>query len=82
MKALPAANIARTILLLPAAITVVARASTSESVLWCPYRNMASQIPTALKAADLARFAMRASQLEKAKPVISYWCWTSMALGE
>ncbi|KAL8909427.1 MAG: hypothetical protein Q9207_000262 [Kuettlingeria erythrocarpa] len=35
---------------------------------------MASSIPTALKSADIARFAQRAGQLEKAKPAIAYWC--------
>ncbi|EER43288.1 conserved hypothetical protein [Histoplasma capsulatum var. duboisii H88] len=39
---------------------------------------MATGIPTKLKAADITRFVTRASQLEKLKPVISYWCnyWT------
>jgi hypothetical protein len=36
--------------------------------------TMSTQVPAVVKAADLARFAMRASQLEKAKPVISYYC--------
>ncbi|KAG7005923.1 vacuolar protein sorting-associated protein vts1 [Physcia stellaris] len=31
-------------------------------------------IPAALKSADIARFAQRAAQLEKAKPVVAYWC--------
>ena len=35
---------------------------------------MTSQIPQGLKAADITRFAQRAVQLEKFKPVISYWC--------
>ena len=35
---------------------------------------MAAAIPPALKAADIARFAQRAGQVEKAKPVIAYWC--------
>ncbi|MCJ1479058.1 hypothetical protein MMC13_007742 [Lambiella insularis] len=35
---------------------------------------MASTIPTALKSADITRFAIRAAQVEKAKPVIGYWC--------
>lgn len=35
---------------------------------------MAATIPPALKAADIARFAQRAGQVEKAKPVIAYWC--------
>ncbi|KAL4956678.1 Vta1 like-domain-containing protein [Aspergillus filifer] len=35
---------------------------------------MASNIPAALKTADIGRFAVRAAQLEKAKPIIAYWC--------
>ncbi|KAL3481194.1 Vta1 like-domain-containing protein [Aspergillus californicus] len=35
---------------------------------------MASNIPAALKAADIARFSVRAAQIEKAKPIIAYWC--------
>ena len=35
---------------------------------------MAAAIPPALKAADIARFAQRAGQVEKAKPVAAYWC--------
>ncbi|KAL4753625.1 hypothetical protein BDW72DRAFT_168224 [Aspergillus terricola var. indicus] len=35
---------------------------------------MASSIPAALKSADVGRFAVRAAQLEKAKPIIAYWC--------
>ena len=35
---------------------------------------MAAAIPTPLKAADIARFAHRAGQLEKAKPVVAYYC--------
>ncbi|MCJ1468970.1 hypothetical protein MMC07_007601 [Pseudocyphellaria aurata] len=35
---------------------------------------MAAAIPTALKAADIARFAQRAGQLENAKPIVAYWC--------
>ncbi|MCJ1269394.1 hypothetical protein MMC22_009286 [Lobaria immixta] len=35
---------------------------------------MAATIPAALKAADIARFAQRAGQLEKAKPIVAYWC--------
>jgi len=35
---------------------------------------MAVHIPAKLKAADLSRFIIRASQLEAAKPVIAYWC--------
>lgn len=36
--------------------------------------DMAAAIPPALKAADIARFAQRAGQVEKAKPVVAYWC--------
>ena len=36
--------------------------------------TMAVTIPSALKAADIARFAQRAGQVEKAKPVVTYWC--------
>ncbi|RDW70839.1 uncharacterized protein DSM5745_08350 [Aspergillus mulundensis] len=35
---------------------------------------MASSIPAALKSADIGRFAVRAAQLENAKPIIAYWC--------
>ncbi|KAF7503407.1 hypothetical protein GJ744_003890 [Endocarpon pusillum] len=35
---------------------------------------MSPQIPAAVRSADLARFAIRASQLEKVKPLISYYC--------
>ncbi len=35
---------------------------------------MATTVPAALKAADISRFALRAAQLEKAKPVIAYYC--------
>ncbi|KAL8799046.1 MAG: hypothetical protein Q9223_007745 [Gallowayella weberi] len=35
---------------------------------------MATAIPAALKTADIARFAQRAGQVEKAKPSIAYWC--------
>ncbi|KAL2808129.1 DUF605-domain-containing protein [Aspergillus granulosus] len=35
---------------------------------------MASNIPAALKSADIGRFVVRAAQLEKAKPIIAYWC--------
>lgn len=36
--------------------------------------NMAANIPAKLKNADIVRFVHRATQLEKFKPVISYWC--------
>ena len=35
---------------------------------------MSAAIPAALKAADVARFAHRAGQLEKARPAVAYWC--------
>ncbi|OJD29454.1 uncharacterized protein BKCO1_8000012 [Diplodia corticola] len=35
---------------------------------------MTSNIPQGLKPADITRFAQRAVQLEKFKPVVSYWC--------
>ena len=35
---------------------------------------MATVIPTPLRSADIARFVQRAGQVEKAKPVIAYWC--------
>ncbi|KAF9886808.1 hypothetical protein FE257_011055 [Aspergillus nanangensis] len=35
---------------------------------------MASDIPAGLRAADIGRFAVRAAQLEKARPVVAYWC--------
>ncbi|KAL1970517.1 hypothetical protein VTN77DRAFT_4161 [Rasamsonia byssochlamydoides] len=35
---------------------------------------MAANIPASLKAADIGRFAIRAAQVERAKPVIAYWC--------
>lgn len=35
---------------------------------------MTSNIPAALKSVDVGRFAVRAAQLEKAKPIIAYWC--------
>ncbi|KAJ6005267.1 Vacuolar protein sorting-associate Vta1 N-terminal [Penicillium sp. IBT 35674x] len=35
---------------------------------------MASSIPASVRSADIGRFALRAAQVEKAKPVIAYWC--------
>ncbi|KAF2836224.1 DUF605-domain-containing protein [Patellaria atrata CBS 101060] len=35
---------------------------------------MTSNIPAKLKAVDITRFAQRAAQLEKVKPVAAYWC--------
>ncbi|KAL5335133.1 Vta1 like-domain-containing protein [Aspergillus crustosus] len=35
---------------------------------------MATSIPAALKSADIGRYAVRAAQLEKAKPIVAYWC--------
>ncbi|KAF2096632.1 DUF605-domain-containing protein [Rhizodiscina lignyota] len=34
---------------------------------------MAAHVPAGLKAPEISQFAMRAAQLEKFKPVISYW---------
>ena len=39
---------------------------------------MNSKFPTKLRSADISRFAVRATQLEKAKPVITYWCTHSV----
>ncbi|CAG8060494.1 unnamed protein product [Penicillium olsonii] len=35
---------------------------------------MASTIPAGLRSADIGRFAIRAAQVETAKPVVAYWC--------
>ena len=35
---------------------------------------MASTVPASLKSADIGRYALRAAQLESARPVIAYWC--------
>ncbi|KAJ5791202.1 uncharacterized protein N7518_008213 [Penicillium psychrosexuale] len=35
---------------------------------------MTSNIPAGLRSADIGRFAVRAAQIENAKPVIAYWC--------
>jgi vacuolar protein sorting-associated protein VTA1 len=35
---------------------------------------MATPLPAPLKNADITRFAIRAKELEKFKPVIAYWC--------
>ena len=35
---------------------------------------MADAIPGKLKSLQLAPFAKRAAQLEKFKPIITYWC--------
>ncbi|KAL2007909.1 hypothetical protein VTN00DRAFT_7891 [Thermoascus crustaceus] len=35
---------------------------------------MAANVPANLKPADIGRFALRAAQIERAKPVIAYWC--------
>jgi hypothetical protein len=37
-------------------------------------QRMATHVPEKLKAADLTRFIVRATQLEHIKPVIAYWC--------
>ncbi|KAI9680062.1 MAG: hypothetical protein M1817_005078 [Caeruleum heppii] len=36
---------------------------------------MATSVPASLKSADVTRFAFRAGQVEKVKPVIAYWCY-------
>ncbi|MCJ1311152.1 hypothetical protein MMC25_004822 [Agyrium rufum] len=36
---------------------------------------MAASIPPSLKSGDISRFAVRGAQVERAKPVISYWCY-------
>lgn len=36
--------------------------------------TMASNVPAGLKSADIGRFAVRAAQVERAKPVVAYWC--------
>jgi vacuolar protein sorting-associated protein VTA1 len=41
---------------------------------------MAASIPPSLKAADISRFALRASQLETVKPIIAYYCISSTRL--
>ncbi|KAF2435740.1 DUF605-domain-containing protein [Tothia fuscella] len=35
---------------------------------------MATPLPAPFKNADISRYALRAAQLEKHKPVIAYWC--------
>ncbi|KAH2544104.1 hypothetical protein KXW97_002250 [Aspergillus fumigatus] len=35
---------------------------------------MTSNIPASLKSADIGRFAARAAQIERVKPVVAYWC--------
>lgn len=35
---------------------------------------MAASLPNALKAANITPFVVRAAQVEKAKPIIAYWC--------
>ena len=37
-------------------------------------RKMAANLPEKLRTAEISRFALRAAQLEKIKPIISYWC--------
>lgn len=42
---------------------------------------MAASVPNSLKSADIARFATRAAQVEKAKPAVAYWCmWAGQRL--
>jgi hypothetical protein len=40
--------------------------------------TMANNIPVSLRTADIGRFALRAAQIEKAKPVVAYWCELSV----
>jgi hypothetical protein len=35
---------------------------------------MADSVPAKLKAAQIAPFAKRAAQLERFKPIVTYWC--------
>ncbi|KAJ5893304.1 Vacuolar protein sorting-associate Vta1 N-terminal [Penicillium taxi] len=35
---------------------------------------MASNIPAVLRSIDIGRFALRAAQVETAKPIVAYWC--------
>lgn len=43
---------------------------------------MAAPIPASLKTADVSRFALRATQLEKAKPVVAYYCEITQVQGQ
>lgn len=38
---------------------------------------MTASLPAGLKSADIARFTLRAGQLENIEPVIAYWCMLS-----
>jgi vacuolar protein sorting-associated protein VTA1 len=38
---------------------------------------MADTIPPKLKSLQLAPFAKRAAQLDKFKPIVTYWCESS-----
>jgi vacuolar protein sorting-associated protein VTA1 len=40
---------------------------------------MAADIPASLKSADIGRFAARAAQVERAKPIIAYWCESQLS---
>ncbi|TKA63652.1 hypothetical protein B0A49_07983 [Cryomyces minteri] len=35
---------------------------------------MAARVPAKMKSADVTRFAHRAAQLDRYKPIVSYWC--------
>jgi hypothetical protein len=39
----------------------------------CPTATMGDTVPTKLKSLQLAAFAKRAAQLEKFKPIVTYW---------
>jgi hypothetical protein len=45
-------------------------------------QNMAAPLPAKLKAAapDVQRFATRAAQLEKFRPIVSYWCMSEQLI--
>jgi hypothetical protein len=42
-----------------------------------PASTMADTIPPKLKSLQLAPFAKRAAQLDKFKPIVTYWCESS-----
>lgn len=52
----------------------ISYATTTTTLLKYTQATMAT-IPDSLKTADIARFVTRATQVERAKPVVAYWCW-------
>lgn len=42
---------------------------------------MATQVPANLKNAGIAQFAKRAAQLEKHRPIVTYWRTQHRSLG-